>query len=245
VKLADKVAVVTGAARGIGAAVAERFGAEGAFVHLVDRDPAVRARAAARSAAAAHVVDLSEEAAVDGLLAAVRAHHPAPDILVGNAGINPDPRPLVATPPGAWDAVMATNVRGTYLLCRAFVPHLATGGSVVLVASMLGTVGAPSVSAYATSKAGVLAIVRSLVADESPRIRVNAICPGAVQTAMFDAYLARTPDPEAERARIVQGIPLGRVGRPEEIASAALFLASEDAAWITGHALVVDGGDSV
>lgn len=240
-RLQGKVAVVTGAARGIGAAIAERFAAEGAFVHLVDRDPAVAARA---GPGMAHVCDLSDEAAVERLAVAVRSRHPQVDILVGNAGINRDPAPLVRTPPAAWDAVMATNLRGTYLLCRAFVPRLRDGGSVVLVASILASTGVASCSAYAASKAGVLAIVRSLVADESPRIRANAICPGAVQTAMLDGYLERKEDPEAERARVVADIPLARLGTPEDIAAAALFLASDEAAWITGHALVVDGGDS-
>jgi NAD(P)-dependent dehydrogenase (short-subunit alcohol dehydrogenase family) len=113
------------------------------------------------------------------------------------------------------------------------------------VASVLALEGAKAAAAYSASKGGLVAMMRSMVADYSPRVRVNCLCPGPVQTEMFEAYLARVSDPEAERLRVVEALPLKRLGTAEDIANAALFLASEESSWITGHALVIDGGDSV
>jgi len=119
------------------------------------------------------------------------------------------------------------------------------GGCILNIGSILGFRAAKSCSAYMSSKGGILALTKSMAIDCAPSLRVNCIAPGAVQTSMFAAYLSRCADPDAERQKILTGIPLARLGNPEDIAKAAVFLASDDADWITGTTLVIDGGDSI
>jgi NAD(P)-dependent dehydrogenase (short-subunit alcohol dehydrogenase family) len=219
-------------------------------VHLIDRDVAALDVLARRLSVEGLAVigapcDVSDEASVRETVARVLARHPHPHVLVNNAGVNTHPASVTQTSPEHWDEVLSVNLRGTYLVTRALVPHLADGASVVHVASVLALEGAKAAAAYSASKGGLVAMMRSMVADYSPRVRVNCLCPGPVQTEMFEAYLARVSDPEAERLRVVEALPLKRLGTAEDIANAALFLASEESSWITGHALVIDGGDSV
>jgi NAD(P)-dependent dehydrogenase (short-subunit alcohol dehydrogenase family) len=166
------------------------------------------------------------------------------DVLVANAG-----QALVATAPETtpeqWDRTIGTNLTGCFLLARAAIPHLiaAGGGSIVLTASQLAFVGAERFAAYAASKGGVLNLARALALDHArDKIRVNALCPGAVETPLLLNQFAGQDGPQGSLDDLVALHPLGRLGQPEEIAAAALFLASDEASFVTGSALVVDGG---
>lgn len=236
------IAVVTGAGGGIGAAVARRFAREGVRVWMLDRDGDALAAAAEPIRGDPLPCDVSDEGSVAEAVSTVLARGVAPHVLVNVAGINTRPGSVVTTAPDAWDAVIATNLRGTYLVSRALVPHLADGGAVVNVGSILALTGVRDQAAYTASKGAIVALTRAMAKDHAPRLRVNCVCPGAIATDMFEAYLGRTPDPDAERARIVAGIPLGRIGTPEDVADAVWFLANAN--WITGQSLVVDGGDT-
>jgi NAD(P)-dependent dehydrogenase (short-subunit alcohol dehydrogenase family) len=166
------------------------------------------------------------------------------DVLVANAG-----QALVATAtettPEQWDRTIGTNLTGCFLLARAAIPHLiaAGGGSIVLTASQLAFVGAERFAAYAASKGGVLNLARAMALDHArDKIRVNALCPGAVETPLLLNQFAGQDGPQGSLDDLVALHPLGRLGQPEEIAAAALFLASDEASFVTGSALVVDGG---
>jgi NAD(P)-dependent dehydrogenase (short-subunit alcohol dehydrogenase family) len=248
-KLDKRRAVVTGAARGIGRAIARCFLDEGASVALLDRDalalqPAARSLGGDSARALSVSCDVSDEASVERAVARVLDWAPRLDILVNGAGINEEPAPVTATTTGQWNDTLDTNLRGAFLLCRALIPHMNDGAAVVHVGSILGLVGVEGCAAYSASKGGLLALTRAMARDHAPGVRVNCVCPGAIDTAMFEAYVARTDDPAGERARIDASIPLGRIGTVDDVARAVLFLASDDAGWITGQTLVVDGGDS-
>jgi len=248
-KLDRKHAVVTGAARGIGEAIARCFVEEGASVAWLDRDEtmlrsAIRSLGSESARAVAVPCDVSDVMSVEQATTRVLDWAPRIDVLVNCAGINEDPAPVTATTTQQWDAALDTNLRGAFLLCRALIPRMNDGAAIVHVASILGLVGVEACAAYSASKGGLLALTRAMARDHAPRIRVNCVCPGAIDTAMFEVYVARTEDPQAERERIEASIPLGRIGTVTDVARAVLFLASDDSAWITGQALVVDGGDT-
>jgi len=247
-KLRDRLTVVTGAAHGIGRAIALRFVEEGATVYALDRDERALAELAGAasppSQISAIVCDCTDENSVAAAVARI-GDGGAIDVLINNAGINPKPRSLTETDPFDWDAVIDGNLRSVYLISRLLIPRMATGGSVVNLGSILGLTGVKSCSAYTASKGAIIALTRSMARDYAPNLRVNCICPGAVETEMFETYLARSADPEAERRRIESAIPLGRLGTPEDVAEAALFLASADASYVTGTVLTIDGGDSI
>lgn len=247
-RLADKVAVVTGAAKGIGRHIALRFVRQGATVYALDRDQATLAELTHSPVDSGRLrtlgCDCCSESSVQSAAATI-AGETAIDILVNNAGINPSPRALTETSPEQWDRIIEGNLRSVYLVSRAFLPHISRGGAVLNIASILGLVGARSCSAYTASKGALISLTRSMALDYAPELRVNCICPGAVDTEMLQSYLLRSGDPSAERERILGEIPLQRLGVPEDIAGAAEFLVSDDASWITGAVLVVDGGDSI
>jgi NAD(P)-dependent dehydrogenase (short-subunit alcohol dehydrogenase family) len=247
-RLDGKVAVITGAGSGIGRVAASLFAAEGARVVVADvvADHAAATVAEivdAGGSAQAVTVDVSDEAQVAAMVAAAVSTYGGLHVLFNNAGIFPDDDGgILDTPPETWQRVMDVNLKGVWLGCRASVPAMldSGGGSIVNVASFVALVGAATAQmAYTASKGGVLAMTRELAVEYARKgIRANSICPGPIETPLLAELLS---DPERRQRRLVH-IPIGRFGRPEEIARAALFLASDDASFVTGSALVVDGG---
>jgi len=247
-RLVGKVAIITGAGSGIGRVAAELFASEGSAVVVVD----VVADAAADTVAAIEVAggraravtaDVADEGQVAEMVRVAVETYGALDVLFNNAGIfPPDDGGVLDTPPSTWDRVMQVNLKGVWLGCRAAVPAMidSGGGSIVNVASFVALMGAATAQvAYTASKGGVLAFTRELAVEYARSgIRANSICPGPIDTPLLAELLA---DPVRRQRRLVH-IPMGRLGRPEEIARAALFLASDDSSFMTGSALVVDGG---
>lgn len=242
--LTDKVALITGATAGIGAATARLFAERGAKLLLTGRNAAAGAALAGELGAAFVAEDVTAPGAAARLVAAVVARHGRLDVLVNNAGIlfRGDSQ---ACTDDQWDAVMAVNVSSVFRLSRAAVPVMASqgGGCIINIASDWGLVGAQDAVAYGTSKGAVVQLTRSMAADHARQgIRVNAVCPGDTDTPMLDGS---TDAARADRLRALgEAIPLGRVGQPRDIAAAIAFLASDDATFITGAMLPVDGGNS-
>ena len=249
--LQGKVAVVTGAGSGIGAAIARVFAARGAHVAVVDRDEAAAGQvaaeiAAAHGAASSHRCDVSQPAEVAALTAGLTAAHPRLDILINNAGIA-HVGTVESTTPEDMDRLYRVNVFGVYLCARAVVPvMLRQGGGVILnMCSVAALVGIVDRFAYSMTKGAVLTMTRSIAVDYVKRgIRCNCICPGRVHTPFVDGYLARTyPGREHEMMKVLSEYqPIGRMGRPEEVAQLALYLCSDEASFITGVAYPIDGG---
>uniref|UniRef100_A0A7C3A9F0 SDR family oxidoreductase n=1 Tax=Thermorudis sp. TaxID=1969470 RepID=A0A7C3A9F0_9BACT len=249
-RLGGKVALITGAASGIGAASARLFAAEGARLMLVDVNcraltPLVedleRSGAQVISSQADVAKPTEVAAAIDATIAKFGHLH----VLFANAGISG--RGLAPEMPiEEFDRIMEVNVRGAFLCARYAIPHIARagGGSIIFTASELALVGSPGGAAYCASKAALLGMARALALDHGKQgIRVNCLCPGAVDTPLLWSSAERLGISVDEyRAEIISRMPLGRIGQPEEIARAALFLASDDSSFMTGTALVVDGG---
>jgi NAD(P)-dependent dehydrogenase (short-subunit alcohol dehydrogenase family) len=246
-RLAGKAALVTGAASGIGAACALRFAQEGAAVAGLDlREPRDGdwVEAARRAPASAfQLADVRDDAAVGRAVAAVRAALGRIDVLVNAAGVAGG-GPVHLIDPGEWDRVLDVNLKGSFLVSRHVLPVMLAGGggSVIHVASVEGLEGFEGGSAYNASKGGVVLLARNMAIDYGRRgIRVNVICPGFIETPLFGSVFD-APPMAAVRARIEAAHQLGRFGRPLEVANAALFLASDEASFVTGATLAVDGG---
>ncbi|HXF74230.1 MAG TPA: SDR family NAD(P)-dependent oxidoreductase [Actinomycetota bacterium] len=237
-------ALVTGGASGIGLATARLLREEGSAVALLDRAEAALRRAAEELSAEGVVADVSDPAAVPASVERAADALGGPvDVLVNAAGIYRIAPALDLRPEG-WDEVLDVNLRGSFLVAREVARRLREarrGGAVVNVSSIAGLIadaGEPAAH-YAASKAGVLALTRQLAAEWAPfGIRVNAVCPGVIRTPM----LRLMDDPEAGHAYLQARVPLRRLGEPEEVAAAVAFLASEEASYVTGAFLVVDGG---
>jgi 3-oxoacyl-[acyl-carrier protein] reductase len=239
-KLKNKVCIVTGAAQGIGAATVARLAAEGAIVIGCDRRIGSHA-GSVPGAAALHAVDVTRREDVDALVARVQAEHGRIDVLVNNAGITKDAR-LVKMTLEQFDAVIDVNLRGVFHCAQAVAPLMvAQGAGVILNASsVVGLYGNYGQTNYAASKFGVIGFTKTWSRELGPKgVRVNAVAPGFVETPI----LATVPDKVLEQMR--SQVPLGRLARPEEIASVYAFLASDDASYINGTVIEVSGGMSV
>lgn len=248
-RLADKVAVVTGGGSGIGRAAAMLFAREGARVAIVDRDEAGAGETAATIAgsggeAMVCVADVGEPGTADRDAAAIQARFGRIDILVAAAGFSVGGT-VLTTSPEDWDRVFRANVGGTWLWARAVVPLMRGqgGGAIVTTASQLAIAGGSGNAAYIAAKGAILSLTRTMALDfAADNIRVNALVPGAIDTPMLRRSFGRAADPEAARARSVARHPMARLGRAEEVAEAALFLASDASAFTTGAEIRVDGG---
>ena len=248
-RLSGKVALVTGAGSGIGAAIAETLAAAGARVFATDHNErtvhatADRIRSSGGTVEAL-VLDVSDEAACAGASARVTGTAGALDVLVNNAGIG-HVGTLVTTTGEDLDRLYAVNVRGVFNVSKAFLPAMLERrrGSIVNIASVGGVVGIRDRLAYCTTKFAVVGLTKSMALDHaSGGVRVNCICPGRVETPFVAARLKEYPDPERAYREMSASQSLGRMGRPEEIAAAALYLSSDEAAFVTGSALMIDGG---
>jgi NAD(P)-dependent dehydrogenase (short-subunit alcohol dehydrogenase family) len=247
--LDGKSALVTGAASGIGRAIALLFGGEGASLTLADRD-AEAGQAAADEAlsrggrAVFHVCDVSQAADCERVVREANQSFNGPDIVVNAAGIIVR-RSVVALDEADWDRVMDVNVKSVYLMCKYAIPLMqeAGGGSVINISSGWGLVGGPNAAVYCASKGAVVQLTRAMAIDYGPQnIRVNCLCPGDTDTRMLQEEARQLGASTASFLKEAARRPLGRIGTPGEIAQAALFLAGDASSFMTGSVMVVDGG---
>jgi 2-keto-3-deoxy-L-fuconate dehydrogenase len=240
-----KVALVTGAGSGIGRATAHEMHARGLRIAAVDRDErALETLAGELDGLVACPADVTDLASVDAAVAGVVRRLGAIDVLANVAGVG-STQTVVETPPEVWEAVFAVNVRGIFHTCRAVLPGMIARGAGVVVnaASVAGLVGLRDRAAYCASKGAVIALTKAMAIDHVAQgIRVNCVCPGTVDTPWVGRLLAAAEDPAAARAHLVARQPIGRLGTAEEVAKAIAYLASDDAAFVTGTELVIDGG---
>ncbi len=243
----ERTAIVTGAGSGIGRATSHRLVAEGYRVCGLDIDEAGLARTADTAPSGqftVRVVDLTDVAALEAVLAEVVVEEGVPDLLVNNAGVG-----VAATTPETsvadWERTIGVNLGGVFHTCRVVLPHMVARGEgvIVNVSSVAGIVGVRRRAAYCASKAGVIGLTRAIAADHAAEgIRVNAVCPGTVDTEWIGKILASAPDPDAARAAMEARQLDGRMGSPEEVAAGIAFLASPEARFVNGSALIMDGG---
>jgi 3-oxoacyl-[acyl-carrier protein] reductase len=244
------VALVTGAGSGIGEGICVRFAEEEADVVVTTRDPEHLRRTldVVREVAGREPLgiemDVADSGSVTAGVAAAVERFGRIDILCANAGIDLPRGPSIGdVTDDEWNHVMAVNVTGTFLVTRAAVPHIPDGGAVVTIGSINSFVGWPDNVPYTTSKGAVLQFTRAVALDLAPRgIRSNCVCPGIIDTPLTRGFIDAAPDPEALVGEYDAVAPLGRMGTAAEVANAALFLASGEASFITGAALLVDGG---
>ena len=243
--LENKTALVTGAGSGIGAAIAQTFARAGAHVFVTDRDEKAGRRVATEIGDAEFIaLDVAQEDQCERAAQHVHGTREHLDILVNNAGIG-HVGTILQTNGADMDRLYAVNVRGVFNATKVFLPKMVARkyGVIVNIASIGGIVGVRDRLAYCTTKFAVVGITKSMALDHAlDGIRVNCICPGRVETPFVSARLKEYPDPKKAYEDMASTQAIGRMGKPEEIAAAALYLASDEAAFITGTALLIDGG---
>jgi meso-butanediol dehydrogenase / (S,S)-butanediol dehydrogenase / diacetyl reductase len=245
-RLKTKVAVITGAGSGIGEATARLFVAEGATVVLADKNrTSVEAVASSLGASASAVVcDVTKSAEVKAVLTGVAAKHGRLDILINNAGYGITGS-VVETSEDDWNALMAVNINGVFFGCKHAIPIMKAqgGGAIVNTASTTSRVGIRDRAAYVTSKGAVAAMTRAMALDHvADNVRINCVGPGTIETPYFTKIFADSPDADGLRKSLEARQPMNRLGRPDEIAKAILFLASDESSFCTGSTLFADGG---
>jgi NAD(P)-dependent dehydrogenase (short-subunit alcohol dehydrogenase family) len=248
-RLSGKVAFITGGGTGIGRSCALAFAREGAKIAIAGRRTdrlasVAREIEAASSEAVALGCDVTDPTAVQGALQRTERRFGRLNIVVNNAGAT-----IVATAENTsdedWNRIIATNLTGTFMVSRAALPALkrAGGGTIVNIGSILGVVSRQDRAAYCAAKAGVSGLTRAMALDHAAdKIRVNCICPSIIETDLGAEVMSKNPDAQAERAKRIAEIPIGRIGTPEDVAMMAVYLASDEASWITGASFPLDGG---
>jgi NAD(P)-dependent dehydrogenase (short-subunit alcohol dehydrogenase family) len=248
-RLAGKVALITGGGTGIGRACALAFAREGARIALAGRrrEPLEKVAQEIQDVgreALTQVCDVTRADEVDAVVRAIVQRFSQLNIVVNNAGAL-HVATIEGTSEAEFDRLMNINVKGVFLVSRAAVPELrrAGGGSIVNIGSILGLIAMKNRAAYCASKGGVTSLTKAMALDHAAdKIRVNCICPSIVETELVEGLFSSQPDPEAAKQVRRDQIPLGRLGRPADVANLALFLASDESSWITGAAIPLDGG---
>lgn len=248
-RLEGRNAIITGGGAGIGEAIARAFVEQGASIVIADMDieAAETVAAGLRSGgytAHAYPCDVSDSKSIQGMVHAAVESLGSLDTLVNNAGWGRAGK-LLDTAEEDWDRTMDVNVKGIFLVSKHTLPHLlkSGGGCIINMASVAGVVGVRDRTAYCASKGGVVSLTRAIALDYVDQgLRCNSISPGTVDTPWVDRMVAQFPDNEATRVQMVARQPMGRLGHPHEVAAAAVYLASDDAAFITGSNLMIDGG---
>lgn len=240
-----KVAIVTGAASGIGAAIAERFAESGIAVAIFDINGDGARAVAQKLGAITNTIaiegDASNEEHVRSAIDETVRELGTPDFLINNAGIEVNGS-VTDLSSSQWDRQIAVNLRSVFLFSKYTIPKMVRGGAIVNISSVHALVSWPGCAAYDASKAAMIGLTRAMALDHGhQQIRVNAICPGYIETPLWDQWLAQLSDPEATMREVLKAHPLGRTGKPKDVAEAALFLVSEGASFISGTYLVVDG----
>lgn len=248
-RLKGKVAIVTGGSSGIGESTAILFAREGAKVVIAARDvvkgdEVVNKIRGDGGEAVFFKTDVSNENDIKTLIAQTIFKYKKIDILFNNAGIELQ-KPVTETTGEELNKILDVNLKGVFYGCKYAIPYMIKNkrGSIINTASAAGVVGYPNLAAYCASKGGVVLLTKEMALDYAKHnIRVNAVCPGAIETPMIKRFISKSPHPNATEKQMAEMHPLGRMGKPEEVANAVLFLASDESSFVTGQAMLVDGG---
>ena len=238
--LDGKVAIVTGGSKGIGFGIAERFCKEGAKVIICSRNDSELSEAASQLSCDSHQLDVSDSKAVRSMAAWFSKEHGKLDILVNNAGLI-RPGTIKSATEEDWDLQIDVNLKGPFLMSNTFLPHMNEGSSILNIASTVGLRAMRGAAAYCASKGGVVNLTRAMALDLAGKIRVNCICPAVVDTPMIAERLSTG---KVTRQDFDEVQPIGRMGKPEEIAAMALHLCGPESEWTTGSIITVDGGQT-